>query len=246
MSSPARTAGAGSLKWNIPPSPNHRIGRPPCRRDVSPTSVPRFEARLCRYLVTLLLREPRVPGQVDEADRRGPLHLLEQPLTLHRDLGMVYRMLDPDVLAMAGVDVDDGSLDEPDHLISESSSELEQLPLILPGSSEPLFDLHLVELSLGLRDPTEAVRVDAEQSECRSLLGANANERRDQLDQFAVALASPVGGRRRREADRFVDRLDQPVRHVQLSAEIEEGGLQALRAGHDWRVQPCDREFTLP
>jgi hypothetical protein len=44
MSKPDRTAAPGSLKWNIPPSPSHRIGLPPRRREMSSTREARLVA----------------------------------------------------------------------------------------------------------------------------------------------------------------------------------------------------------
>jgi hypothetical protein len=83
-------------------------------------------------LVSTLLGQLGVAGQVDKADRRRPRHPLLQPRALERLLDVVDGVLGPDVLTMAPVDRDQHLLQQSDDAVAEPRAELDQLGLAQP------------------------------------------------------------------------------------------------------------------
>ena len=107
-------------------------------------------------------------------------------------------------------------------------------------------DLRLVELRFGLRDPTHAVGVDPNEPQGWSFLGAGLCEPADEFDELSITHANTVSRSRRREAQRFVERLHQLNLDAHLCTNVCDGSILAARTRHHGRVEPPDGELVIP
>ena len=86
------------------------VSEPPDRSSATAAGVVLDEGRevrreFGRELVSSLLGQSRIAGEVDEADGGRLRNLLEEAGKLESDLSVVDRMLDPDVLSVPMVDI---------------------------------------------------------------------------------------------------------------------------------------------
>jgi hypothetical protein len=186
-------------------------------------------------LVALLLREPCVAGEVDEADRRGSFDPLVQAGALEHCLGRLDGVLRPHVLAVPFVDRGERGPHQRGHVTTGRGSPPHQLRRARSRATTRILDLFDVEVGFRGHQPSEVVRVGAEQSPDRILGAADVEDAPSEVRDHDVVGPGQVVRVGRDEPHRPLDRRQQIHRHPPLLGEL------AVRPVQPWRELPPGR-----
>ena len=245
MSNPASTAMPASRKWNIPPSPSHRIGLPATlARDVLHERG-ELSGDVSREPIAALLRQPRISGQVHEADR-GRLRLVAlDTLGVQRSFHVVHGVLGPHVDPMLPVHHDQRPLECCGDAVAELHPELDQFSLGPTGRPKALLDVRLVEFGLCLREPAQGVGVDAEQTKDRLVRHANAPEQHHDVKEREVIFSCPVLWTWGFEPYRLMETLQKRFGNAALLGDVFVGAIESPGCLYARRIEERDRQGFL-
>ncbi len=161
-----------------------------------------------RLLLPRLLGQARVAGEVGEGDRHPHAPEVEVAAGLDLELHVADDVLVEEVLEVALVDVVHDRRGERQQLAREPLHLLGHLEVRHAVLDQRLVDVEVEEADLGVGDPRQRLAVDAHELEEGDEREARPQRRGDVAQELEVVVADLVA-RRRREADRRPDPLDQ-------------------------------------
>jgi hypothetical protein len=138
------------------------IGSPPCFEDDRQDEGAEGSCQVGRGLVSTLFRQPRVPGDVEEADRRRTAQPAEQAGLLQRPFDVFDECPAPSVFLLTVVDRHGGSFSQLRHTRPEIRLGLQRRPLRHARFEERLHDLRPPPVRLCLGDPAKTVPAHTE------------------------------------------------------------------------------------
>jgi hypothetical protein len=162
-------------------------------------------SQLRRGLVASLLGQPGVPGNVQEAHRRGIVQRCPQPCRGERAFEVVDDVLEPGVLLVAVIEGEERLIQEGSDLHSPLGGEIQDLAFADSGLDQRPLDFRSPPVRLGLGNPAQAVAVDAQPALNHGCPKPSRKLPLDQLSDASLVLAHMVVRIGLGKADRFTN-----------------------------------------
>ncbi len=186
------------------------------------------------HLVTGLLGQSRVPGEVGEHSRfHPPRRPLTYPGLLERRLDVVELVLSKEALRVT-------SKQPPQHLftvVAHPDSDLpeggfERLVVAEAATSERLFDRVVEVVGLELSHAPRTVAPDAHRTQHVTFANPSSKEDGNGFDHWEIFFSHAFVGTRARQAERHVEPLQRLERDPRIFAELFVRLIEAREAPH--------------
>ena len=145
-------------------------------------------------------------------------------------------VVEPDVLAVPPVDRQQRLLEQRWKLRTGHATGVQEVLLGRSGPAQGLLDLGLVQVGLGLGQPSEDIGIGAQEPQHHILVGTDGEQLLEQLDDDQIVFADVVGGACWGEAESVMQPSHRRQLDALLGAELLVGAGQPRLGGHDWDV----------